>query len=290
MEKKNEENQSSYNERLSKAVLLLLKPLVRILLRAGIGFANFAEWAKFAYIEIAEDEFALNNRSQSTSRIAILTGMHRKEVARIRNELKHDNPEFSSQPANRAERVVHAWLKEADYLDEHGAPKVIAITGSVPSFDKLAQKSSGDIHTTTVLEELLRIDAVTLVGEGEIRLNTKGYFPEAHSNEQLDIFGQSAFDLLSTLDNNIDPDSSSLKLQRSVTYHHLTPEVLEQFQQFSRLESEKFLNTLNDWLSKHDLTQEQQQKTSAHYRAGIGVYYFDERNPETAELGTGERK
>jgi len=288
---KNEINNdlSGYKATLSRNVLLLLKPLVRILLRAGIGFANFAEWAKFAYVEVAEEDFTLDNRNQSTSRIAILTGLHRKEVARIRNGLKQEIPAFTAQPANRGERVVHAWLKEPGYTDETGAAKVIPLTGQGLSFEKIAQKASGDIHTTTVLDELLRINAVKIVDGNHLQLNTQAYIPEAHSNEQLDIFGQSVNDLISTLDHNINPESPKLRLQRTVSYHHLSPAVLDDFQQFSRHESEKLLLTLNDWLATHDLTPEEQKSAEIQYRAGIGIYYFAERNLDKQVLETGEQ-
>jgi len=289
MENEIKQNVTGYKANLSRNILLLLKPLVRILLRAGIGFANFAEWAKFAYVEVAEEDFTLDNRNQSTSRIAILTGLHRKEVARIRNSLKQESPEFTAQPANRGERVVHAWLKEPGYTDETGAAKVIPLTGQGLSFEKIAQKASGDIHTTTVLDELLRINAVQIVDGNHLQLNTQAYIPEAHSAEQLDIFGQSVYDLISTLDNNINPESPKRRLQRTVAYHHLSPESLVDFQQFSLHESEKLLLTLNEWLAIHDLSPEQQKSTKTQYRAGIGIYYFDERNPETQVLEKGKQ-
>ena len=180
-------------------------------------------------------------------------------------------------------------LQEPGYTDETGAAKVIPLTGQGLSFEKIAQKASGDIHTTTVLDELLRINAVQIVDGNHLQLNTQAYIPEAHSNEQLDIFGQSVYDLISTLDHNINPESPTLRLQRTVAYHHLSPEVLEDFQQFSHHESEKLLLTLNDWLAKHDLTPEQQKSVEIQYRTGIGIYYFAERNLDTQVLETGEQ-
>ncbi len=268
----------STNKSLSRNFLLLLKPLVRVLLRTGIGFATFAEWVKFAYVDIAEKEFTLEGRPQSTSRIAILSGLHRKEVARIRSSLSQAEPSFANVPANRAERVINAWLRETGYQDEKGKAKIIPLTGADISFEELSKLASGDIHTATILDELLRIASVEIIEGNQLRLITQGYIPQATSPQQLDIFGQSAYDLLATLDNNINPHSTERRLQRSVAYKHLPPEVLDEFQQFSRAEGEKLLVKLNSWLAERDLSPAQQEQADIQYRAGVGIYYFEEEN------------
>ena len=61
----------------------LLKPLIRILLRNGVGFDEFAEIGKAVYVDVASTEFKVPHRKMSQARIAILTGLTRKEVARL---------------------------------------------------------------------------------------------------------------------------------------------------------------------------------------------------------------
>ena len=70
---------------LFAALLKLLRPLVRILLRNGVSHRTFAEIAKWGYVDVAHQEFGLEGRKQSISRVSVLTGLSRKEVMRVRN-------------------------------------------------------------------------------------------------------------------------------------------------------------------------------------------------------------
>ena len=216
-------------EILAHNVLRLLKPLIRLLLRSGIGFAHFSEWVKFAYVDVAEKDFPLAGRPPSTSRIATLTGLHRKEVARLRTALQQEELNFSPPKANRAERVINAWLREKAYLNKKGKPKILALSGPEPSFDSLAQLASGDIHSTAILDELLRINAVEMINGQKLQLKTTGYISTDNDDEQLNILGQSGEDLLSSLEHNLNPDNSDKNLQRSVAYHGLTAEQIAEF-------------------------------------------------------------
>jgi hypothetical protein len=61
----------------------LLKPLVRILIRNSVSFAEFSEIAKDVYVEVASSDFQLPDKNMTQGRIAILTGLTRKEVNRL---------------------------------------------------------------------------------------------------------------------------------------------------------------------------------------------------------------
>ena len=61
----------------------LLRPLVRILIRNSVSFAEFSEIAKDVYVEVAARDFRLPEKNMTQGRIAILTGLTRKEVNRL---------------------------------------------------------------------------------------------------------------------------------------------------------------------------------------------------------------
>jgi hypothetical protein len=269
---------------LSRFIMLLMKPVVRILLRSGVGFSDFAEWAKLTYVEIAEKEFGVEGRVQSTSRISILTGLHRKEVARIRKDLEQGGVSERNVPANRAERVVNAWLRESRYSSDESKPLDLPYSSDTdcePSFESLVKSYSGDIHSRTLLDELIRIGAVSQLSNDHLRLERAGYVPSTESVEQLGIAGQSAHDLIATLANNINPESSGRYFQRSVAYRHLSNESVSEFKEYSELENEKLLLKLNKWLAQRDMSIEEQETADCQYRVGVGVYYFQESSSES---------
>ena len=223
---------SNAKSNLQKACSALLRPLVKLLLRSGIGYSTFGEWVKHVYVEVAEEDFALPNRMPTGSRIAVLTGLHRKEVARIR---KHDFDPVDTetdQPANRAERIVRAWMREPEFLDPEGEPLELPISGDKSSFQRLVKVASGDIYPTTILDELQRVGAVELRDKDFVTLKRAGYVPAKDSNEKLRLMGDAASDLLTTLEHNLNPDTGESRMQLSVTYDNLPPDVLAEFSNY----------------------------------------------------------
>src|SRR5688572_26723966 len=91
----------------------LLEPVVRLLLRSGITWKEFAEVAKTVFVRVATDEFGIRGRPTNLSRVAILTGINRREVARQRQQIEVDAP---AQPTflNAAQRLLSGWHQDPD--------------------------------------------------------------------------------------------------------------------------------------------------------------------------------
>ena len=70
-----------------RALLVALKPIAKMLLRNGIGYREFAEIAKSAFVDVATSEYGLRGRPTNISRVAVMTGVTRKEVRRIRDKI-----------------------------------------------------------------------------------------------------------------------------------------------------------------------------------------------------------
>ena len=74
-------------EQLRKAYRRLLNPLVRILIRNGLTAPWTGELLRQVFVDAATSEdLQLPGRRLSDTRVAILTGLSRKEVHRLRNE------------------------------------------------------------------------------------------------------------------------------------------------------------------------------------------------------------
>jgi hypothetical protein len=55
---------------LERAIIALLRPLVRLVLKRGVAFGQFAELTKQAYVEVARRDFGVPGRKLSVSRVA----------------------------------------------------------------------------------------------------------------------------------------------------------------------------------------------------------------------------
>src|SRR5262245_6020193 len=139
----------------------LLQPLVRILIRHGVSYAELAEVVKNVFVEVAERDFNLSGRRTSQSRIAILTGLSRKEVAKQKSILDDGGALNIVSNLNRVARVLEAWHMESDFTGIYGLPLDLPFEAEAgPSFAELVRRFSGDMSPRAMLDELLRVGAV----------------------------------------------------------------------------------------------------------------------------------
>jgi len=199
---------------LAYAVIKMLKPLARILIRHGISHKEFSEYAKKAFIDTAKKDFTIPGKKQTHARIAILTGLSRKEVIKFSHFGKHQIPENSQ--TNRAIRVIGGWLSDPEFFSD-SKPNVLMIHGKSNSFHALVKKYSGDISANAVLDELLNSGSITYVDNSSIALVDFGYTPDANIAEKINVVGNHMSDFLDTIDNNLTKDASPY-FQREVIY------------------------------------------------------------------------
>jgi len=173
---------------LQAAVLKLLYPLVKIMLRNGISHGFFSDLAKRVYVDVAKKEGSIPGRKTSNTRIAIVTGLTRNEVKRILDLPAIDDGEITKR-YNRAARVLSGWQRDPFFADEDGKTADLSFEGEKPTFVDLVRKYSGTIHPKTILDELERVGCVKILDDGKIRIITCGYAPRKGEINKLDILG-----------------------------------------------------------------------------------------------------
>jgi len=265
------------HESLQKAVTRVLSPLVRLLLRHGVSHAELANWAKQAYVDEAAAHFGLNGKAPSVSRIAIVTGINRKEVKRIR-DLPSDVGTGVSKH-NRAVRVVTGWLQDREFLTARGRPRVLSYGDPEESFNRLVRRHGGDVPARALLDELARVGAVSNE-DGRVTLLRQGYVPHESESALLDLFATSATDLLTTLDHNL-AGIGERRLQMSVAYDNVTPEGVEAFRVLGAEKGIALLRELDMALREHDrdVTPAPDGSPAASgsgRRAGLGLYLIED--------------
>ncbi|WP_111642542.1 DUF6502 family protein [Marinimicrobium alkaliphilum] len=258
---------------LVRALYKLLRPMVRLLLRHGVSYRLFADIARRAYIDVAQEEFTLPGRKQTHSRVAVLTGINRKDIARIQEQPHPLEGDVSARPAP-ASRIIDAWLNDRRYISTQGHPKPLMIEGGEDSFTQLVRDHGSDVPVRAMLDELVRIGVAERQGD-KIKLATEGYIPFADTHEKIRIMGTAASDLINTLDHNLGETESEPFIQRTVAYDDIPLELLDEIRQRSRAEGEAFILQVNQWLYKADRTTNDTVQGSGKARAGIGIYYFE---------------
>jgi len=262
---------------LTVAIERVLRPLFRILLRNQMSFKAFVDIAKHTYVEVAADEFGIPGKKTSVSRVALLSGLTRKEVQRLLDAPAIKDAE-AGERYNRAARVVAGWVRDPEFSDAEGNPKVLTLQEANPgreSFAELARRFSGDIPTRAILDELLRVGVVEKVDDNSVRLKTRAYVPESGDADKLNILGTDVSDLVSTIDHNLQHGSADPFFQRKVMYDNVPVEALQEFRRLSGAQAQALLERLDKWLSQHDRDTSGTRGTG-QIRTGIGIYYFEE--------------
>jgi len=260
---------------LYAALLKLLRPLIRVLLRNGVSFGTFADLAKWVFVDVASQEFGIKGRKQSTSRISTITGLSRREVMRIRN-LPQKKVTQTTERHNRASRVIAGWRREKDFLDDAGNPKPLPMDGPKGSFGELARRFSGNVPARAIYDELLRLGAVQQMDDGMIHLQTRAYIPKSTDAGRLDLMGTDVAHLLSTIDYNMRPGAAGPRFQRKVAYDNLPDDVLADFHRYFSPKAQKLVEEADKWLSVRDRDANPEVEGMGRNRMGFGIFFFEE--------------
>jgi len=264
---------------LAAALARILHSVFRIVLRNNMSFKAFLDIAKRTYVEVAANEFHIPGKKQSVSRIALLSGLTRKDVQRLL-EAPAANDSDAGERYNRAARVVAGWVRDKDFSDATGNPKALSLQESESpnqaSFADLVRRFSGDIPFRAVLDELLRVGVVEKLGDGTVQLKTRAYVPESSDADKLNILGADVSDLVGTIDHNLQHGSANPFFQRKVMYDNVPVEALEEFRRLSNAQAQTLLERLDKWLSQHDRDTRPGTSGTGRVRTGIGIYYFEE--------------
>ncbi len=267
------------NKAIAAAILRLLRPLVRVLLRNGMSYGNFADLAKWVFVDVASKEFGVAGRKQSDSRVSVITGLTRKEVARIK---AIDTPDDSAaeQQYNRAARVISGWVHDPRFTDPQGSPAALPLEGDKRSFGELVKSYSGDMTARSVLDELLRVEAVERDQDGNINLLVSAYVPKGSDAGKLHILGSDVALLLGTIDHNLHEGQDQPRFQRKVAYDNLPAEALPKLRELTNEHAQALLEEIDRYLSKQDRDMNPNIQGTERKHAGIGIYYFEEDVPE----------
>ncbi len=267
---------------VERAILAILRPLLKIALARGVAHGRFSDLAKEAYVDVSREHFSGPGRKATASRIAILTGLTRRDVGRL---LKKEDGLVEESPRtrfNRAARVLAAWSSDPDYLDGRGGPASLHYESeSGPSITDLVRDHGADVPPRAVLEELIAVGAVRKLKNGQYRPVQRAYVPRTGEEAKLQILGTDVADLISTIENNLDPEASTPLFQRKVSYDNLPASYLPKLRALVEKEAQRLLEDLNRDMAKHDRdvsakSKRKSSKNDDRSRAMIGVYFFQD--------------
>lgn len=259
---------------LVAALRRVLRPLIRLLLLHGIRFQALCDLIKSTYIQVAEEEFRLDSKAQTDSRISLLTGVHRRDVKRLRNESLAVSS--LSLQASLSAQLLAMWSGHTEYLDSQGVPLPLprlASKGGEHSFEALVRSVSKDFRARVVLDEWLRQGIASLDEQDNVHLAADAFVSPQGIEEKIFYFGQNIHDHLAATVHNLSGIATPF-LERCVYYDNLTAESIKEYERVAKSAGMRALHTVN----RHaiELQKRDMGNSDAVYRANFGIYNFSE--------------
>ena len=269
-------NQTPKNSLLD-AFKKILRPFIGVLLRNGVSIAEFVELIKTAFVEVAANDFQVPGKKMSQSRVAIVTGLTRKEVARVIKEEHRRLYGYEGSPQGRAARVLLGWHMDDDFVGPYGTPNDLPFDSKEGlSFSDLVKRHSGDMPGRAMLDELMRIGAVEETKDGLYRVLMRSYIPPTLAPGGLDLMQKALADFHQTVIMNLEKRAVGTgRFQRTVwSDSKLTEGELVDFEHFVRGTGQKYLEEMDDWLGKRIARRTSDFVPSNAKVAGVGIYHF----------------
>lgn len=264
----------TYRAQLVHTLRKVLKPLVRILFRAGVRFDEFIELLRGIYVEIVISDAAAANKQVTTSRISILSGVAQRDVVRLVSSedwLKIPKP----TDAQALAAILHRWHTDSAFLGPYGVPLELPYSGSGNrSFLELVATAPIPLDPQSAFEQLLSAGMIARSGDTHVKVLSRSYVvPEPLSAEMLEHFGTSMTNLASTLQFNMEPNSTPKRIERSVFPDGGLPaEYVGEFESYVRERTHAMLSEVDDWLA--DMARRPARDPESRVATGVSVFQY----------------
>jgi hypothetical protein len=250
-----------------------MRPIANLLLGAGISYQQFEDVAKRAFVAEALGEPDIKGRTTNTSRIAVRTGLSRKEVSRVKRILDGATKiNATTDQILRPARALQLWHSDSRFLEVNGNPIDLPFDEGSPSFSDLARSVGGDIPAGALRAELLAAGGIQELPNGKLRVEKRFFIPSALDEDLIVGFAMIVAPMLETLKHNLsNPDD--VFIQRVAYSDHLPATAVEELKQLSYARSAELIQGVDEWISLREI--DAQSKLASGRRVGVGVFYFD---------------
>jgi len=260
----------------------LLRPLVRLCIRGGMTFPALAQLLRELFVNVAEHDFALAGKEQTDSRVSLLTGIHRKEVARLRGAGAPVNEAPATLSLTSA--IMARWLAAPEFTGATGDPLPLPrMAGDdAPSFEALVSSITKDVRPRAVLDEWLDRKLVTINDDEEIELVDAGFVPRGDDERKWHYLGRNLSDHIAAAVENVSGPAPRF-LERAVHYDGLSAKLSKRLEMRSR---ELAMDALK--IANREANRALARDKGGDHRWNFGIYIYSEGPDDAADDDTGE--
>ncbi len=267
---------STISPSLVTALRRVLRPLVKLMLAKGVTYTYLIDIIKQVFVEVADKEFRMSNKPSTDSYLNLLTGIHRKDIKRLRPGINLDT-ETIPETVSLGARLVSLWTSEARYLDENNRPRPLPRfikEGGELSFEGLVTGISRDIRSRVVLDEWLRLGVVHFDNQRRVCLNVDAFVPAEGFDEKAYYFGHNLSDHTAAAASNLLGENQAF-LERCVHYDELSEDSIKILAEQSEKLGMQSLHAINK--KAMALEKKDAMANGPRHRMTLGLYFFSEQ-------------
>jgi Family of unknown function (DUF6502) len=286
------QSQDPFKETAITAIKRVVDPLVDLMFDTGITVQEFSHLVRDRAVRSAAARIARESGRNSNSRVAIITGLARSEVARI---LEANEPSFSARGEQHpARRVLAAWHDNRRFLAANGDPAVLPIFGRRKSFEKLVAGHSAGIPIRAMLDQLVQMSAVEILPDQRVKVNSRVPIFKGMTSSAIANIGERTGDLLGTLRHNLHTASMPL-FEGTAIVGDVDIGVVPLVRRQMAEQGSAFIDGATSLFSRSRSKRKQSStRETSQCRVGVTVYYFEDEiataSTRQQSRDTGRRK
>jgi hypothetical protein len=273
----------SAQDPLKETALVTLKrvldPLIELMLDTGITVQELGRLIRERAVRAAAARIARETGRRSNSRVAIVTGLARSEVARI---LKTDETMGGTSPEQHpARRVLAAWHDDRRFLDASGDPAVLPIFGRSKSFERIVSSYSGGIPVRAMLDQLSQMNALEILAGQRVRVRSRVPIFKGMNRNAIANIGERAEDLFGTLGHNLRAASGPPLFEATTLICDVDSDAMPFVRRQIAEQGTAFIDGTTSLLSRSRAKPALlRQGKRVPRRLGVTVYYFESEGAE----------
>jgi hypothetical protein len=275
-------NQEPGGDATHAAIDALLGPIARLAVGQGITVALVEESLRRAFVEAATQTLVASGLPEHrlVSRISASTGLTRREVARVSEQLAQG---VAAPGASLAAEVFTRWASDRSLRTSRGKIKALKRSGPAPSFETLARSVTQDVHPRTLLDELCRLGMAQVYDEGEtVRLLKDAFVPDGDQQQMMGFLAANVGDHLAGAVNNVLGRAPRQHFDQAVFADELSVDSLPVVHEFVARQWKRVLSEAVTLLEDR-IEQDHQAGSTQNKRVRIGLYSYEDDMPKPRE-------
>ena len=255
------------------ALTSVVDPLLDLMFDTGVTVQEFSHLVRERAVRAAARRIARESGRDSKSRVAIVTGLPRSEVARILKSNDISSKRLGQHPARR---VLAAWYDNPRFLTIQGDPAVLPIFGRRRSFEQLVAMHSGGIPVRAMLDELAQLDAVEILSDQKVKAKSRVPILTGLTSSAIARMGEHVRDLLETLTYNLKSTAKPL-FEGSALIDDADLDMLSLVRREIAEQGASFINSANSLLARSRIKPRKSMTNEPmKCRLGVTIFYFQD--------------